>query len=175
MSTEHENDTPRDEDMSKSVFQTVIDSLIAQSIAHSVMEHQPVYTMQEAQEVCGNLPEEGVKVLFARAYTSKKSYSHILIVWTGNKQVDFEQIAQNLGVKKVKLANPEEVNEQLGVEIGALSPFGYSGSYPVILDSDLLNQNEVYINPGVHNKTIKMKPGALRSGIESTASVVHIL
>lgn len=175
MSSEREQKNMPNEDMTKSVFQTVVDSLIAQSISHSVMEHEPVYTMQEAQEVCRNLPEEGVKVLFARAYTSKKAYDYILIVWTGNKQVNFDQITEKLSVKKVKLARPDEVKEQLGVEIGALSPFGYQGSYPVVLDSDLLKQNEVYINPGVHNRTIKMKPTALKSGVESSASIVHIL
>lgn len=170
-----DKETEGQPEVTNDVFQTIIDGLVAQGIAYSVLEHEPVYTMDMAQEACGNEPEEGVKVLFARAYTTKKQYGYCLVVWTGNKKVDFEQIAESLGVKRVKLASPEEVQTELGIEIGALSPFGYQGSYPVVMDNALLQQQNLYINPGVHDKTIKMKPDALRASVEENASEFHVV
>lgn len=175
MSKEREPQTDDQAHMEKQVFQTIVDSLLARGINYTLLEHEPVYTMDQAHEVCGNLPEQGVKVLFARAYKTKKDFSYCLIVSTGNKQVDFQQVSDALGAKRVKLATPEEVKNNLGIEIGALSPFGYSGSYPVVLDSTLLEQTELFINPGDHGKTIKLSPQSLRSAIEETASRLHIL
>jgi len=163
-------------EMKKTVFQAIIDSLLEAGIAYTLLKHEPVCTMEQARDVCGNLPEQGVKTLFAKAYKSKKAFTnYLLIVWTGNKQVNFQQIADALGVKKVKLASPEEVKEELGIEIGAVSPFGYEGNYPVVFDKALLEQQELFINPGVHDRTIKLNPNDLQGMIEQSASVLHLL
>lgn len=164
-----------DLEMEKTVFQTIIDDLSTKGISYTLLEHEPVYTMEQAREVCGNLPEQGVKVLFAKAYKSKKTFDYFLIVWTGNKQVDFQQMADSLGVKKTKLATPEEVKTELGIEIGALSPFGYRGNYPVVFDEALLKQKELFINPGVHDKTIKLSPHDLRAIVEQSAPSLYLL
>ena len=161
--------------MEKTVFGTIADYLLARDITYKLLEHEPVYTMEQAAEVCGNLPEQGVKVLFARAYKTKKDFSYCLIVWTGNKRVDFQLVASALQAKSIKLATPVEVKENLGIEIGALSPFGYGGSYPVVLDKALLEQEELFINPGEHNKTIKLTPEDLQLAIESSAASFHLI
>jgi prolyl-tRNA editing enzyme YbaK/EbsC (Cys-tRNA(Pro) deacylase) len=96
-------------------------------------------------------------------------------VWTGNKKVEFSKIEETLEVKRVKLASPKEVQTNLGVEIGALAPFGYQYSYPVVVDSDLYKQAELFINPGVHDKTIKLLPQDLHTVIEKSAQSLHIL
>lgn len=153
-----------------SVYESVIANLNFHGIAHTILDHEPVYTMEQAIEACGSLPEQDVKVLFARTYRTKKKYDYCLIVWTGNRSVDFDQVAQVLSVKKVKLAKPEEVLSQLGVEIGALSPLGYGGEYPVVADKELFDQEIVYINPGVHNKTIKLSSSGLKLVLENSKS-----
>jgi Ala-tRNA(Pro) deacylase len=176
MSQEHDRQLPKgDPEMKKTVFQTIIDDLSKAGIAYALLEHEPVYTMEQAREICGNLPEQGVKTLFAKAYKSKKAFDYFLIVWTGNKQVDFQQMADSLGVKKTKLATPEEVKTELGIEIGALSPFGYQGNYPVVFDKVLLEQEEIFINPGVHDKTIKLRSNDLRAIVEQSTSSLHLL
>jgi prolyl-tRNA editing enzyme YbaK/EbsC (Cys-tRNA(Pro) deacylase) len=157
------------------IFDTISAGLIARGIAYSVIEHEPVYTMEEAQEASGGEPEQGVKVLFIRTYRSKSDFYHCLVVWTGNKPVDFQRIATVLGAKKTKLASADEVLENLGIEIGALTPFGYERSFPVIFDNSLLNQAILYINPGVHDKTIKMNPNDLLEATKSSASTFHLL
>lgn len=157
------------------VFQAIVDKLQVEGLSFTVIEHEPVYTMEQACEVCGNSPEEGVKVLFARMYKSKKEYEYCLVVWTGNKPVDFKQIANLLEAKKIKLASPEEVKSNLGIEIGALSPFGYSGAYPVVFDSNLLQQEILFINAGVHNRTIKLASKDLRLLMEQSALSLQIV
>ena len=158
------------------VYSNVIEQLTVHSILYSILEHAPVNTMEEAAKVCENKPEEGVKVLFARTYTTKKKYNYCLVVWTGNKQVDFNQLAALFSIKKVKLASPEEVSRYLDLEIGALSPFGYKTNFPIIIDRDLLEQEMLFINPGIHSKTIRIKPTDLKLMIrKSTTSSIHFI
>lgn len=97
-------------------------------------------------------------------------YDFCLIVWTGNKKVDFLKVAEALNVKKISMATPEEVLEELEIKIGALSPFGYSKKFVTIVDEDLFNQQDLYINPGVHDKTIKLSSVDLMKLVEMSAS-----
>ncbi len=146
---------------SDSVYKHICEILDNNAVAYALLEHKPVTTMEDAQEVCGNLPEQGVKVLFARAYTLKKQFYYVLIVWSGDTQVNFKHLANVLGIKKLSLATSDEVKQNLKVDIGALSPFGYLQSYPVVLDRTLQTQSELYINPGDHRKTLVLKASDL--------------
>ncbi len=144
------------------IYQNVVDALQKNDIDYSVISHTPVYTMEQASTVCGHPPEQGVKVLFLRVYTTKKIYGFALAVWTGNSPVDFGSISSSLSAKKIKMATPEEVVEKLGIEIGSLSPFGYENNFPLILDTRLYKQENIYINAGRHDRTIKLNPEGLK-------------
>lgn len=148
-------------DKGTEIFQRIIDSLELLNISFKIINHQPVYTMEEAQAATESSPEQGVKVLFVRVYTTKSKYNYALVVWTGNKLLDFKKIAQALEVKKTKLATEDEVLENLGIEIGSLTPIGYDQGYQTIIDKSLLDQEMLYINPGLHNKTIMLEPEGL--------------
>lgn len=65
--------------MKETVFQTIIDKLSSAGITYALIEHEPVYTMEQAREACGNLPEQGVKTLFAKAYRSKKNFDYFIL------------------------------------------------------------------------------------------------
>lgn len=140
--------------MTDQVFQNITSILKRYKIDFKLIEHAPVYTMQQAQEAIGSSPEQEVKVLFVKAYETKSKFEYCLIVCTGDKKVDFTEITQILKRKKVKMATPEEIKDTLGIEIGSLSPFGYSTQFPTVIDKNLLEQTSLFINPGAHDKTI---------------------
>lgn len=137
--------------------------------------HKPLFTMEETDEVYEGIPEQQVKVIFVREYKTKSVYDFCLIVWTGNKKVDFLKVAEALNVKKISMATPKEVLEELEIKIWALSPFGYSKKFVVIVDKDLFNQQDLYINPGVHDKTIKLSSGDLAKLVEMSASEMVLI
>lgn len=153
------------------VSERVREILDNSQVDYDVLEHEPVYDMEQAALVCGHEPESGVKVLFVE-YPGDIKVRYALVVWTGNSRVDFKEVGKRLGTNKIKLAAPESVYSVLGIEIGALSPFGYEGDYPVVLDRDLLNNEHLYINPGVHNKTIKLKSEDLLKILEGKELIV---
>ncbi len=157
------------------VYQNIINILATHNMAYELIEHEAVYTMEQAQNISGGSPAEGVKVLFVRVYTSKKVYDYHLIAWTGDTAVDFQKITTQLSAKKIRLASSDEVKSRLGIEIGSLTPFGYKDQYPTVLDSALLDQAELYINPGVHDKTIKINSTDLKKLIKQSACTLYII
>ncbi len=141
-----------------SIFKNVQNLLKEKSISHEVLEHEPVFTMQQAAEVCEHSPEQGVKTLLIKLYQTKRQFEYWLVVWQGDEMIPLNVITKQLSYKKWKLVQPEEVLAELSIEIGALAPLGYERQYPVIFDQQLLEQKQVFINAGVHNRTIRLSP-----------------
>lgn len=171
---DHTQQTDADQDSPLSVSDALRKKLETRRIPHRWIEHEPVYTMDQAAEVCGHAPEQGVKVLMAIAEKDGQS-EPVLIVWTGNKKVNFKSIAMQAGVTKVSMASPAAVKETLGIEIGALTPFGYERSLPVYFHAQLLAQPKLYINPGVHNATVELGSNDLHHLIEEWSGQVIMM
>lgn len=144
-----------------SIFENILQILEKSDTSYKLIKHEPVFTMEQAAQVCNHLPEQGVKTLLIKIYTTKRQFEYWLIVWQGNEQIPFVEICSKLDFKKSKLAQPQEVVDTLGIEIGALAPFGYENEYSVIFDKRLLEQEQVFINAGVHDKTIALAPDDL--------------
>ena len=149
------------------VQEFVEDILHREKIRFEVFHHEPVYTMEQAALVCGHRPEEGVKTLMIRTYKTKSQYDFALVVWRGDRQVNWNHIATELNVKKVSMASEDEVEQTLGIKIGALTPFGYTQKLPVIFDKAILENTTAYINPGRHDETLQLASGDLFAAIHS--------
>lgn len=55
------------------------------------------------------------------------------------------------------MASKEQVFEQTGYEIGAVSPFGLPNSIRILIDEAVLRQQEVSLGSGVRGTTVFMK------------------
>jgi len=155
------------------LFGSILQALNQAKVVYKLIEHEPVFTMEQAAEVCKHRPEQGVKVLLVKLYTAKHQSTYWLVVWQGNEEIPFEEICTKTNHKKWKLASPQEVKEELGIEIGALAPFGYAKTYPTIFDSRLLEQEQVFINAGVHDKTIALAPKDLKDLLTMKIQYTH--
>jgi Ala-tRNA(Pro) deacylase len=141
----------------------IIQLLDNQKISYEIVEHEPVYTnpaMAEALEVDES---ETVKSLVLKTKEGKM----IVLVLPGNKKVNWKQAATGAGTKKVSFAKPDEVREAVGCEVGCVPPFGHVNRLPIYLDPELANKDFVYFNPGVHDKSFKVKGWDLRKLCQS--------
>ena len=71
------------------VYGKIISLLEEYGVNYEEYVHKPLFTMEETDEVYEGVPEQQVKVIFEREYKTKSVYGFCLIVWTGNKKVDF--------------------------------------------------------------------------------------
>jgi Cys-tRNA(Pro) deacylase len=128
------------------------------NIAYEVFEHEPVYTNPAMAEALNVSESETVKSLVLKT----KEGQMIVLVLPGNKKVDWKHAAAGAKTKKVSFAKPEAVSQAVGCEVGCVPPFGHLATLPIYMDPDLIKKNFVYFNPGVHNKSFKIKAWDLK-------------
>jgi Ala-tRNA(Pro) deacylase len=136
----------------------IIGMLEDTKISYELVEHEPVYTNPAMAEALNVSESETVKSLVLKT----KEGNMIVLVLPGNKKVDWKQAAAGAKTKKVSFAKPEEVSEAVGCEVGCVPPFGHMTEIPIYMDPDLTKKNFVYFNPGVHDKSYKIKAWDLK-------------
>ena len=138
--------------------ENIIDLMNKQKIAYDIHEHEPVYTNPAMAEALNVSEAETVKSLVLNT----KEGRMIVLVLPGNKKVNWKQAAAGAGTKKVSFAKPEKVSEAVGCEVGCVPPFGHLTTLDIYMDPDLTKKNFVYFNPGVHDKSLKIKAWDLK-------------
>ena len=136
----------------------IIETLEQGKISYEVVEHEPVYTNPAMAEALGVSEAETVKSLVLNTREGQM----IVLVLQGNKKVDWKKAAAGANTKKVSFAKPEEVSKAVGCEVGCVPPFGHLTAIPIYMDPGLTKKNYIYFNPGVHNKSFKIKAWDLK-------------
>ncbi len=136
----------------------IISILKENIISYKIFEHEPVYTNPAMAEALNVSEAETVKSLVLLTKEKKM----IVLVLPGNKKVNWKQAAAGAGTKKVSFAKPEQVSVKVGCEVGCVPPFGQLTPLPIYMDKDLLQKKYVYFNPGVHDKSFKVKAWDLK-------------
>lgn len=127
------------------------DLLQYNSIEFDEVEHAPVFTSTEAQEVTGISLHQGVKSLLIK---SKNGYG--LFVLPGDTRLDAKKVKKILGVSNLRFATPQEVEEVMRCAVGACYPFGTICKTPMFVDRSILKNTQISFNPGRHDRTITL-------------------
>src|SRR3989338_6843269 len=125
------------------------------SVKHEIFSHEPVITSEEATAIIGVPVEQGAKAIVVR--DSGKYF--FLAVLPGNKKINLEKLGQNISDAKppLRLASHQEVLQRTSCEIGSVHPFGSLFELETSCDHALMKNEIIYFNPGVHEKTIKIR------------------
>jgi Ala-tRNA(Pro) deacylase len=135
------------------VEEKIIGMLKEHKIEYEAVEHEPVFTNPAMAEALGTTEAETVKSLVLMTKEKKM----VVLVLPGNKKVEWKKAAADIGTKKVSFAKPEQVLEKVGCEVGCVPPFGQLTALPIYMDEELIKKDFVYFNPGVHDKSYKIK------------------
>ena len=138
--------------------ENIVKLLEKMKIAYELHEHEPVYTNPAMAEALQVSESETVKSLVLKTKEKKL----VVLVMPGNKKVNWKEAAAGVGTKKVSFAKPEEVSPMVGCEVGCVPPFGHLTTLPIYMDPDLIKKKYVYFNPGVHDKSFKVKSWDLK-------------
>jgi Ala-tRNA(Pro) deacylase len=117
--------------------------------------HPPVATVEEAEAHWVDLDAVHCKNLFLR---NKKGDRHYLVVIEHRKQADLRRLAGQLGDDRLSFGSPERLARHLGLEPGAVSPFGLINDREhrvrLVLDVDLKAARRVAFHPNVNTATV---------------------
>jgi Ala-tRNA(Pro) deacylase len=124
-------------------------------IGFQKFEHPPVHTVEEANRYRGNLPGGKTKNLFLR---NKKGNRHYLLVAPAEKKVDLKGLRAGFGEAALSFASAERLQKYLGVQPGAVSPFGLindtNQEVVTAVDRDLLRHDRLGFHPNVNTATL---------------------
>ncbi|MFH1641631.1 MAG: YbaK/EbsC family protein [Nanoarchaeota archaeon] len=120
------------------------------------MEHEAVYTSEQAAKIRGTELKQGCKALIC-----KTENGYIQACVSGAKGIDMDKLKKALAVKEAELADAKSVKKISDCSIGAVPPFGNLFSIPVYFDKSVTKNETVAFNAGEHTKSIKMKSADL--------------
>ena len=138
------------------VFEKIRELLDENNTKYEVIEHEPVYTSEDAARIRDTSTSIGAKALVWFA-----DKNPVLIVVPGDSRLDVKKFKVAFGVKDLKFANPQEVEKLTGVAIGAVPPVGKAISLPSYFDKSFEKMTNVAFNAGLHTHSIKMQASDL--------------
>jgi Ala-tRNA(Pro) deacylase len=126
-------------------------------IAYVRHEHPPVYTVDQAEQYWEDIGGTHCKNIFLR---NKKGKRHYLVILLSSKKADLTALERQLGEDRLSFASPERLMSYLGLEPGAVSPFGLINDskkeVQVIIDRDLRRAEIVNFHPNVNTATVSI-------------------
>jgi len=135
--------------------------LDALDITHRTLSHAPVFTVDEARTLRGDLPGAHSKNLFLR----DKKGSMWLLCCLADTKIDLRQTATVLGARSLSFASRERLWRILGVTPGAVTPFAVindrEAAVRVVLDRRLLSYDLLNFHPLDNAQTTSLAPDDL--------------
>ena len=136
------------------------------NIKYDEIEHDAVYTVEEANRIESMIEGIGCKNLFL---TDKNKY--FLYVFKDDKRADLKELAKYLNVLRLSFGNEDKLMVLLGLTKGSVTPLGIindkDNKVTVILDKDLVNC-KLLCHPNINTKTMNIEYEDLIKLIEYT-------
>lgn len=105
-------------------------------VAHTVVQHEPVSSLDQAAAQRGISPADIVKTLVVRI--SDDSYVFVLV--PGDRGISWPKLRAHLGIKRLSLPDPATAQAVTGYVRGTITPLGSSHAWPVVADASMLGR-----------------------------------
>jgi Ala-tRNA(Pro) deacylase len=137
-------------------------------IAHRTVEHPPVYTVEEAKALRGDLPGHHIKNLFLR----NKKEEMWLVVALEDRAIDLRRLGDVLGAGRLSFGSADRLKRYLGVEPGSVTPLSLANdearAVKLVLDRGVADGGPVNAHPLVNTMTTALAPADLLRFFEAT-------
>jgi Ala-tRNA(Pro) deacylase len=143
-----------------------LDSL---GIAHKTVTHPPVFTVEEARALRGQLPGGHTKNLFLR----DKKHALYLVVVDEDASVDLKGLHRLLGASgRFSFGSADLLEEVLGVTPGSVTPFAAindrQARVTVVLDAAMMEHETLNYHPLINTMTTAISRDDLVKFLEAT-------
>jgi len=130
-------------------------------------DHAPVYTVEEAKALRGEIPGGHCKNLFLK----DDKGSIWLIVCLEESQIDLKAAPAKIGSRRLSFGKPDLLMEVLGVEPGSVTPFGLindtANRANVVLEAGMMAHEFVNYHPLVNTATTTIRSRDLEKFVRS--------
>lgn len=129
-------------------------ALDALGIAHKTVKHPPLFTVEQSRALRGKIPGGHTKNLFLR----DKTHELYLVVALEDADIELKGLHRQLGASgRFSFGSSDLLREVLGVEPGAVTPFGVindtQSRVTVVLDAPMMERGTLNYHPLVNTMT----------------------
>ncbi|MBM3646614.1 MAG: prolyl-tRNA synthetase associated domain-containing protein [Alphaproteobacteria bacterium] len=144
-------------------------------IAHRTVEHPPVFTVEQAKALRGELPGHHIKNLFLR----NKKEEMWLVVALEDRAIDLKRLGEVLGAGRLSFGSAERLKRHLGVEPGSVTPLALINDAThavwLALDRGLAEGGPINAHPLVNSMTTALAAADLMRFFAATGHAPHWL
>ena len=150
----------------------VLDEL---GINYVEVEHQPLFTVDDARSVQMQITGQGCKSILLR---TKKRDRYLLVLLHEDHRANTKAIASQVSCGHLSFANADELAKLLGLYPGAVSPFGIindtKNRVELLIDPCLVGQRLLF-HPNTNTRTVSIAYDDLIKFIESQGNSYRLL
>jgi len=154
----------------------LISILSALSIPYEKIKHPPVYTSEQARRLVPKQSASSAKNLFLK---DKKSRNFYLLVFDDQKKLNIKELSKQIGSTRLSLASPEQLDQLLEVEPGAVSLLALVNDpdqvVQLLFDRELWETNSLQCHPLVNTETLVIPMQAVRRFLEHVGHKVRLV
>lgn len=136
-------------------------------ISYQLHTHIPVFTVEEADKVSGDIAGAHIKNLFLR---DKRENMFLLSVRT-TTTLDLKKLSDLLGTGRFSFGSPERLWTYLGVKPGSVTPLAIlndtAQKVTLILEKGMMDDDLINIHPLDNSMTVGMHPQELMKILEN--------
>ena len=138
-------------------------------LAHHTVTHPPLFTVEQSQALRGQIPGGHIKNLFLK----DRKDALFLVVALEDAKIDLKTLHRHLGAAgRFSFGSADLLREVLGVEPGAVTPFGAlndaGARVTIVLDASLMQHETLNCHPLVNTRTTSIARDDLIKFLEAT-------
>jgi len=145
-----------------------------QNITYSVFEHKALHTVAESKYKRGHIEGAHTKNLFLK----NKKNNFFLFSCLESTLIDLKILKKNLNLGNISFAKNEHLKNMLGVNPGAVTPFGLlndiQNEIKFYLDQKIIQYNKVNFHPLINTSTITLQTQGFLSFMKLNNKFVNI-
>ncbi len=150
----------------------LINLLDNHQVDYTLFSHREALTYDELTAV---QKETGFFGTEMKCMVLKAGEQMIVYVTLQGQRINFDAIKEKLGVPKVRLATPEELNEHFGAKPGCAYPFGFDVQYSIYVDPQIYEPDWILFSPVVPTQTVQAKGSDLKKVFDSLENKVQVV
>ena len=167
--TQHEQEI---EVAQQAILRRMLALLDAHRADYHLFRHRPVHSYADAQQAQEEAGFEGDE---SKALVCRADRGYVVYVTLQGRRMNMAAVSEFTGVRKLRLARPEELQEDFAAEPGAAYPFGFADDIPIAIDPIIFGVAWFLCSAADPTVTLQIRGAHLQLLYDALANPVHVL
>ena len=136
------------------------------ALASAAVEHRVVRT-ERASSAEESAAWQGIELgaLLRTIVVRRGDNDYLFVLVPGGRRFDWPKLRALLGVSRMSLPDADEAQRVTGYPRGAITPFGSTRAWPVIVDRSAMSHEVVALGGGAHGVNVHLAPADLAAAL----------